>query len=205
MTVTTLTRRSLILGTMASLGGCTALSSLNDAATPLDSFALSHAGGSTQGRRSAATVLVARPSASAALASDRILVRTGPAAISYLPDARWSDEAPEMIQSLLIRSISETGRIGYVGPSEGGPVPDYALLGRLDAFELLAGEGVAPGVRVTLALSLLNDRNQRVLRSRTFDQAAPSADDSAPAVVAAFQAALNVMLPQMADWTLAAV
>lgn len=195
-----LTRRFVLLGGACSLGGCSAVSALNSAAQPLDTYLLSPAAGSSTGRRSARTLVVARPEAPAAIATDRIMVRSGPAAISYLPDARWADELPLVLQSLLVRSISETGRVGYVGKSDGGPVPDRALLMRLDTFEIVAQADGTFTAHVGMTLTVLDDKTQRVLATRSFSQITPVLNDSAAVIVAAFQTSLDLLLPAVADW-----
>ncbi len=197
-----LTRRAALVGAVYSLGGCSAVASLNAAATPLATFLLSPAAGSTAGRRTTRTVLIARPDAPAAIATDRIMIKTGVASVSYLPDARWSDDLPAVLQSLLVRSISDTGRIGYVGKSEGGPVPDTAILVRLDAFEVIAkADGTFDAV-VDMTLTAMDDRTQRVIATRSFAQTAILANDSADSIVTGFQQALDIVLPEIADWVL---
>ena len=204
MEIRDLTRRAALLGGIASLGGCGALASLNEAATPRDTFELTPAPGSTAGGRTSQTLVVARPDAPAGIATNRILVKPGPRSIAYLPGVQWSDEVPLLLQSLLIRSISGTGRIGYVGNSENGPVPDLALLVRIDAFEAVADADRNLTVTVNIRLTLMRDAEQRVIASRSFAQSAPAAGDSAPEVVAAFQAVMDALLPEMADWVLRA-
>ncbi|WP_281968375.1 ABC-type transport auxiliary lipoprotein family protein [Roseovarius nanhaiticus] len=202
MDTLTLTRRAAILGAAASLGGCSALSSINAAATPLDTYDLSPAAGSGAGRRSGRTLLVAVPNAPASVTSDRIMVKPGAAAVTYLPDARWSDELPLLVQSLLVRSIAGTGRMGYVGPNEAGPVPDLALLSRIDAFHVeIAGERVV--AKVDISLTLLRDRDQSVIKTAIFGSEAAAVDDTPTAIVAAFQAILDGLLPEMASWAAA--
>jgi cholesterol transport system auxiliary component len=199
MQILNLTRRAAMLGAAASLGGCSAISSLNAAATPLDTYDLSPAAGSTSGRRSGRTLLVALPNASAAVASDRIMVKPNTASITYLPDARWADNLPAVVQSLLVRSIAGTGRMGYVGPSEAGPVPDLALLSRIDTFQIeVAGEAVT--AKVDISLTLLRDIDQTVIKTRVFRNQIAAANDEPIAVVAAFQAILDSLLPEMANW-----
>ncbi len=194
-----LTRRLAILGAAATLGGCSALSSLNSAATPIDTYDLTPPPVAAIGGGSGRTLLVARPDAPAGIATDRIMVKPGLAAITYLPDARWADELPAVMQSLLVRSIAGTGRMGYVGPSEGGPVPDLALLTRIDNFEVeVAGGPVI--ARVDISLTLLRDRDQSVIRTRAFRNKATAASDQPADVVAAFQAILDALLPEMARW-----
>jgi len=202
MTHATLTRRIALLGAASALGGCSAVSALNSAAQPLDTYDLLPVAGSRAGRRTSRTMLVARPHAPAAIATDRIMVKPDRVSITYLPDARWSDELPLVLQSLLIRSISGTGRIGYIGQSDGGPVPDSALLVRMDAFNVNVLEGGALNVVVDITLTVLDDRDQRVIATRGFALAAPLSDDIPATIVATFQAVLNDLLPSMADWAL---
>ncbi|MEB8387228.1 ABC-type transport auxiliary lipoprotein family protein [Rhodobacteraceae bacterium KMM 6894] len=197
--VPTLTRRAAMLGAVATLGGCSALSSLNASATPLDTYDLVPAGGSTSGRRSNRTLLVSTPEAPAAIASDRIMVKPNAVAITFLPDARWADTLPAVMQSLLIRSIAATGRVGHVGPSEGGPVPDVALLSRIDAFQVDVSEA-AFTTSVDISLTLLRDSDQRVLKTRSFRSQVNAASEAPEDIVAAFQSILNTLLPEMANW-----
>jgi cholesterol transport system auxiliary component len=200
MIPTKLTRRVVFLGATAALSGCSAISALNASAQPLDTYDLSPAAGAKAGRRSTHTLLVARPEASATIATDRIMLKPNPISITYLPDARWSDEAPLLLQSLLIRSISATGRIGYVGSSDGGPVADTAILVRMDAFHVEILPDGQLLVVVDIALTVVNDQDQRVIGTRAFAQSAPAANDSPTIIVAAFQTALDTLLPEMVDW-----
>lgn len=199
-TAAILTRRTALLGAAAALSGCSALSALNSAAQPLDTYDLTPASGSRQGRQTGRTLLVARPEAPATIASDRIMIKPNAVAVTYLPEARWSDALPLVIQSVLIRSISGTGRVGYVGQSDGGPVPDTALLVRLDAFQVTVLADGRFQATVDIALTALDDRNQQVTGSRSFAQTAVAADTTPAAVIAAFQTVLNTLLPTMADW-----
>ena len=197
-----LTRRTALLGTLFALSGCSAITSINAATKPLDTYDLRPAAGSAKGRRTSRTLLVARPQAPAALATDRIMVKPDAASITYLPDARWSDEIPAVVQSLLIRSISETGRVAYVGRSDAGPIPDKALLVRIDAFEVNALADGTFEAELDFDLTIINDKDQRVVASRRFSQSQPVANDSAKAIVAVFQEALNVLLPAISDWAI---
>ncbi|MEX1663727.1 ABC-type transport auxiliary lipoprotein family protein [Thioclava sp. 15-R06ZXC-3] len=199
----TLSRRAAMLGAAASLSGCSALSSINAAATPLATYDLSPATTSTSGRRSGRTLLVALPNASAAISSDRIMVKPSAASVTYLPDARWSDDLPALVQSLLVRSIAGTGRMGYVGPSKAGPVPELALLTRIDAFNVaIAGDTLT--AKIDMSLTLISDRDQSVIKTKVFRGQIAAANEEPVAVVAAFQAILDALLPEMANWAAAA-
>ncbi len=197
-----LTRRAALIGTLVSLSGCGAISSLNAASKALDTYDLLPAAGTTAGRTSSRTLLVALPQAPAALATDRIMIKPDAVSITYLPDARWADELPAVIQTLMIRSVSDTGRIGYVGAVGAGPVPDTALLLRIDAFEV----NVLPNERfmadVEFDATLISDRDQSVMASRRFAQQIEFGGDTPKEIVGAFQVLLNTLLPSMTDWAL---
>lgn len=197
-----ITRRLALLGATASLAGCGTIAALDKAASPLDTYDLTPVAGSAQGRKTRRTLLIARPDAAAAIASDRIMVKPDAASITYLPDARWTDELPLVVQSLLVRSVSDTGRIGYVGRSDGGPVPDTALLVRIDSFQMAARADKTFDATVDMTLTLLDDKDQGVIGTHRFSQSATIADDRPAAVVGAFQEILNSLLPETADWIL---
>ena len=197
-----LNRRTALLGAVSVLGGCSTLNALNAATEPLNTYDLLPVTGSKKGGRTSRTLLIARPQASAALATDRIMIRPDSASIAYLPDARWSDELPLVFQSLLIRSISATDRIAYVGRSDAGPVPDKALLVRMDAFEVNALADDTFEVHVDIELTIINDRDQRVVATRSFSQSQSTPSEDARAVVSAFQDVLNNLIPTLSEWVI---
>lgn len=202
MTAVQLTRRVALLGGAIALGGCGAVSALNTAASPRNTYDLIPRAGSTGGRQTQRTLLLALPDAPATISTDRIMIRPNAAAITYLPQARWTDELPRVVQSLLVRSISATGRIGYVGRSDGGPVPDSALLTRIDAFDVAVGADGSFTAAIDITLTVLDDRDQRVIGTRRFSQSVLVANDNPVTIVAGFQVLVDAMLPAMADWAL---
>ena len=200
--MTQLTRRAAVLSAICSLGGCSAISSLNAASEPLDTYDLRPVMGPKSGRRTTRTLLVAKPQASAPLTSDRILVKPDAVSITYLPDARWSDELPTLVQSVLVQSISGTGRLGYVGRSDAGPIPDKAMLVRIDAFEVATLEGGTFEARVDIDLTIINDKDQRVVGSRQFSQTRAISSDTPQQIVIVFQEILTDLLPDISDWSI---
>ncbi len=196
----TLSRRAATLGLFA-LPGCAAISTLNDAAQPRDTYELQPVAVGAAGRRTSRSLMVLLPDAPAAIATDRMLIRTDPLSVAYLPDARWADRVPEMFQSVLIRSLAGTGRLGFVGPQGAGPVPDRVLLIRLDDFEVVRGtEGFV--ARLAFEASVLRDRDQRVLGTRGFAQEVVVSDDRAATIARAFQTLLDQLLPEAVTWVL---
>lgn len=196
-----LTRRAALAG-LALLPGCSAITRLNTAATPRDTYDLRAPAYAPAGPAIRRNLLVAAPDAPAVLATDRMLIRPTPQTVAYLPDARWSDDVPRLLQSLLVQTLSGTGRIGYVGTPGSGPVPDVALLLRLDRFEVEADAGQVLRAVLSFHATLLRDRDQRVIASRRFAGDTVLPNDNAATVAADFQALIGETLPAAADWVL---
>jgi cholesterol transport system auxiliary component len=148
-------------------------------------------------------LLVLEPTAPAAIATDRILIKQDPLSVTYLPDARWSDEVPQMVQSILIQSLAASGGLGFVGLQGAGPVPDTVLLTRIDAFGVAQQSDGTFQVRVSCDLTVLRDRDQRVLGTQRFAGAAPVGNDQADTIACAFQRLLDGLLPDAVAWVLA--
>ncbi len=200
----TFSRRCFTLGLVA-LPGCTALDLLSPSGAPRDIYELQPINLAAQGRRSSRSLLVLMPTAPAALTTDRILIKKDALSVTYLPDANWSDTVPQMLQSVLIRSLASSGRIGFVGAQGAGPVPDTVLLTRIDAFEVSAQADGRFATRISCELTVLRDRDQRVLGTRRFVQDLTIVDDRARTIAGAFQQLLDNLLPEAMTWVLSRV
>jgi cholesterol transport system auxiliary component len=200
-----LARFLLLALALALPAGCTTVSSLNSAARSLDVYELQPATAVPGSARTTRSVTVAAPAASAAVASDRILVKPNPLQVTYLPGARWVEAAPEHLQSLLVRSLEATGRTGFVGASGSGALTDYVLDSRIEAFEAQIVPRTEPPVRVLVALTLtlVNDVDGRRVASRRFERAVDAGSDAAPVVVSAFNLAMSGVLGDATAWTIA--
>lgn len=186
------------------LPGCSAISALNDASSSLPTYDLRPVQGATEGPRLSSTFVIAMPVTPAVLETDRLLIRPEPAQITYLPDVRWSEELPSLVQSLIVRSLSSTGRVGYVGPAGEGPIPDFAILSRIDAFDVsvvaMPEGGEEYRLAVDLHLTIVRDANQRVVSTRTFQGAAVAYDLDSASIVAAYQGILDTLLVNLTTW-----
>jgi cholesterol transport system auxiliary component len=194
----------LILLAAASLAGCSAIASLDRAATPLDAFEL----------RAPAEVPVARtpqgidlvvevPSASGAIDVDRILIRPGAVQVAYLPDARWTAPAPVMLQSALVETFLRSNAFRFVGRRPLGVSGDIALVSDLVDFGAeVQGDGAV--VEVTLVARLVREQDAAITATRTFTRNVPVPDTQSPTILAGFEAATNALLVDVATWVLAA-
>ncbi|SDG08630.1 ABC-type transport auxiliary lipoprotein family protein [Alloyangia pacifica] len=195
--------RSFLPALLLALGtsGCAAISALDSASEPLDIYELQTPVIEGAARRGWAELVVEEPIASGALSTDRIMIRPGPLQAQYLPGARWSDETPAMLQTLLVRSISETGAFASVGRAPLGGQGDYALLGELTDFQAESYGTDAPvTVHLRLMLRLVRERDSSVVASRTFEVRQPAADDETASLVPAFDLAARKMVSEILPW-----
>jgi cholesterol transport system auxiliary component len=197
----------LLLALALAIPGCGAVRSLNAAAAAQDTYELQPLSGGIAGR-AGRSLSVEVPSATAAIATERILIKPNALQVAYLPGVRWVEAAPLHVQSLLIRSVANSGRAGFVGgPAGTGPLPDYLLLTDIEAFQAEVRQGAEPPVEVVvrLTLTLMRDIDGRVVGVRRFERTVGAASDGAPDVVSAFNVAMSGLLQEATGWIVAAM
>jgi cholesterol transport system auxiliary component len=78
---------------------------------------------------------------------------------------------------------------------------DFALLSDLQDFQAEYRGATVPTIVIRLNAQLVDNSTGRAVASRTFAVEETSAGAGMPEVFAAFQTALNKLLPQVVDWT----
>lgn len=196
-------RRVLLLCLAAvTLSGCAALDALDRAAEPLDVHELrAPAEVPAAPAPGAAQIVVETPSASGAIATDRILIRTDATQVAYLPDARWSAEAPEMVRSAMVGTLIRADAFSFVGRRPLGASGDYALVSELVDFGARPeAEGGGAEVVMTLVARLVRERDAEIVATRRFAQAVRVPDTSTPALMSGFAAVSDAVLTDLAGW-----
>jgi cholesterol transport system auxiliary component len=145
------------------------------------------------------------PIADAALNTARITLRQNPISLEYYARANWVDTAPQMIQTLLVESFENSGKIIGVGRQSVTLRADYSLLTDLREFQAeYIGSG-PPRVRVRLNAKLVKMPQRTILATETFEALEPAASSDLQAVVSAFDVALGKTLKRIVEWSLKAV
>jgi cholesterol transport system auxiliary component len=186
------------------LAGCGAISSLSEAGKELDAYTLTAVraadGAAAGGRRH---LIVELPTAAGALATDRILIKPLPYQAQYLPDGRWSEPAPELVQTLLVTSFQNLGGFRLVGRTGAGLMPDYTLMTELQEFqaEPVGADSEAVTIRVSAVLTLIRESDRRIVASRRVVAVETVASDDTPVLVAGFDRALQAVLRETVAWT----
>jgi cholesterol transport system auxiliary component len=142
---------------------------------------------------------IEQPVAPDALAGSRIATRERDGSYGVLKAARWSERAPELLQSALVRTFEDSGRVRGVGRSGATLRTDYALLSELRAFEADYRTGGAEA-RVVLSAKLVRAGTREVMAARVFEQSVPAQGSGTRAVATAFGQAAEQLLPAVRDW-----
>jgi cholesterol transport system auxiliary component len=144
---------------------------------------------------------VDEPSAAEPLAGARIVLSPATGEFGVYRGARWSERAPRLLQTLVLRALEDSGRIPGVSRGNAGVRADYRLLLDLRAFHV---DGGARGTaQVAFSARLLRWPDGAVVAARTFEAGAPVEGGGIAAVVAAFRAASAEAVPAVAEWVLA--
>jgi cholesterol transport system auxiliary component len=147
------------------------------------------------------TLVVDLPEAPASLDTERIALVRAPLRFDYFADAAWTDRAPAMVQSLLVETLSNAGRIRVVARPSAELSPDAELNLELDDFAADYSGGGAPEIHVRLVCRLVTAR--AVIAVRTFEGRARPAHNDTADIVVAFNEAFHSVAGEVAPWTAA--
>lgn len=196
-------RNAVLALALALLPGCGALSALSDSTAQLDAFTLSPLAATLTPATGRRHLIVELPTSAGALATDRILIKPVPFQAQYLPDARWTEPAPALLQTLLVASFQNLGGFRLVGRTGSGLMPDYTLMTELLEFQAEpAGAEAAPlTIRITANMTLIRESDRSIIGSRRFSATAEVATDETPDLVSGFNRAMQVILRDVVLWT----
>jgi ABC-type uncharacterized transport system auxiliary subunit len=141
-------------------------------------------------------VLAVSVSAVPGLDTDRILALSPDARLNRYAGARWPDHLPEVITSVLQRSLTATGRFSRVEQSD-RPFDDSAWLLRLELqqfYGIQNSSGTTSSVLVELAGNVKCNGQEKQIN---LSESQSVGDDRMSAIVAAHQAGLDGVTRQL--------
>ncbi|WP_244479899.1 ABC-type transport auxiliary lipoprotein family protein [Methylobacterium sp. Leaf94] len=172
------------------LGGC------GGGAVPLtfDLAALPPSGRAVGAARS---LSVAEPVGIQPFEADRIIVREPGGALSFLGGGQWADRLPRLIQTRLIQSLENSGRLKSVSRPGDKIVSDYQLISEIRAFDIAAGSGEAV---VDISAKIIAEGTGKVIAARIFTARVPVQKVDAGTAAVGLDAALARVLGEMVAW-----
>jgi cholesterol transport system auxiliary component len=148
-------------------------------------------------------LVVEEPVAAAGIDTPRIALSRAPFTLEYYARAAWTDNAPAMVQTLIIESFESTRSIVAVGREAIGLRPDYILKTDLREFQAVYdGANPIPTVVVRLNAKLVEMPERRIIASRTFEQHVLAAGSAFTDVLHAFDEALGQAIKGIVVFTL---
>jgi cholesterol transport system auxiliary component len=141
-------------------------------------------------------LVVAEPSASRALETERITVRDQTGAVYYLPGAQWVDRVPVLVETRFIRAIEA---LGYSVSREGnGVVADRLVTSEITAFDIIPSS--EPVAHIAVIVRLINTHEGRILASKSFIADETFHELTGTDAALAFETALNQISPDVAKF-----
>lgn len=153
--------------------------------------------------RAGVQILVPEPRALQALNTSSIAVKPTAQTISYYGQVQWADRLPRVLQTRIVQSFEDTGRVHAVGFPGEGLLINYQLPIEIRNFQLESGG--APTAVIEIAAKILDDRNGRVVATRVFRAEARSSGDGVDSAVAAMDVALKQVLDELIRWVVAEI
>lgn len=203
-------RAAAALTAALALTGCAGFQQITAVTTPAELYTLTPKSTFDPAMpQVAAQLVVEEPTAASGVNTDRIAVMPNPLRMQYFPVARWVDRAPLMVQTLLLESFENSGRIPAVGRSAVGLRADYSLVTDLREFQARLPAGASPEdtveVLVRLNIKIVDSRTDRIVGSRSFEDDERAASDAMLDVALAFDGALGTVMRRAVEWTLSTI
>lgn len=151
-------------------------------------------------------LVVDPPVAAAGLNTTRIALQRTPVSLDYFARANWSDSAPNLVQTLLIESFENTGKIVAVARESVRLRPDFLLQTELREFiaEYHPDPALPPLVRARLIAKLVRVSDRAIIASTTVERTERATSNDMGAIALAFDEALGGVLKRIVEWTLRA-
>jgi len=155
-------------------------------------------------------LLVEPPLAAAGISSSRIALRRSLIELEFFARAAWTDAAPKMIQTLIIESFENSGKIVSVGRQAIGLRADFILKSDLREFqaEFISEDGTpmpageAPNIRARMNVKLVKMPERAIVGSNTIEYVLPAPGPAMVQIIEGFDDALGKILKRIVNWTL---
>ena len=136
------------------------------------------------------------------LNTGRIALHRRAVELEYYARANWTDRAPAMIQTLVVESFENSGKILAVGRESLGLRADFVLKLELREFQAEYGDTGQPEAHVRINAKLVRMPQRAIIGSRRFEARVPASADNMDDIVVAFDDALGKALKNLVGWTL---
>lgn len=149
-------------------------------------------------------LVVELPIGAETLNTPRIALSRTPLTLDYYGGSRWSERAPVMVQTLLVESFENTGRIVAVARKSTDLRADYVLKTDLREFQAeYEGDG-PPIVHVKINAKLIKMPQRVIIASFKSERKIQANGTEVIAIIRAFDKSLGKVLKEVVEWALTA-
>jgi cholesterol transport system auxiliary component len=147
-------------------------------------------------------LVVESPESASGLQTSRIAVKQRPTTLDYYARSEWTDLAPRLVQTKLIESFENSGKIVSVGREGSGLRSDYVLKSELRHFEAQLYETEKPLIRVVVNVKLVKMPAREIVANRSFERTEKVAAADIDKLVEGFDEALGGVLKRIVEWSI---
>lgn len=146
---------------------------------------------------------IERPTAPAGLSSARIAVARQPLTLDYYSGVAWVDDAPNMVQRLMVESFENSRKIIGVGRDGVSFRSDFTLKVELREFQAEYFDGAEiPTINVRVNVKMVQMPQRTIMASQGFEIRRQAPSNKMSDIVLTFDAALGLVLRDVVVWTL---
>ncbi|PZU91789.1 MAG: ABC transporter [Chelatococcus sp.] len=142
-------------------------------------------------------MVVAQPTTVQAIDSDRVIVKDSTGALSFVGGAQWADRVPALVQTRLVQTFENAGRIAWIARPGDRITPDVQLNTDIRAFNIDTASGTAV---VEITAKIVGDRTGEIRRARVFTARVPASASDGAAAAQALDQALSQVLIDIVRW-----
>jgi len=148
-------------------------------------------------------LVVEEPEAAGGLQVQSIALRTNELELQYFANARWTDRAPRMVQTLLVESFENSRRIIAVGRQAIGLRSDFNLRTELREFQAeYENPDRPPLIRIRINAKIVKQPRREIIASDNFEATARATGTGLHEVVQGFDDALGKVTRRLVEWTI---
>ena len=189
----------------AAAAGCANIEILPGQGAPAKLYTLSPKSTFADGLPTVPWQLVVEvPVAAESLNTSRIALRRDPLSLDFYGGVRWSERAPSLVQTLLVESFENSGKIVAVARKATDLRADYVLKTDLREFQAEYSADGPPTVRVRINAKLVEMPQRTIIASHTAEATWRADGTTVRDVVYAFDTALGKVLKSIVEWALRA-
>ena len=144
-------------------------------------------------------LVVPEPTTLMGFNTDKILLQPASGESTDLPNAKWSDNLPVLVQEKVIQSFENAGYPKSISRTREGITGDYQLLIDIRSFHVsTATEPVSADIAF---VAKVLDKDGKIIGAHDFQATAPAKGSDAQAYVAALDEAFAKLLSDLLEWT----